>query len=156
EVLRVAVDEGVLFRDMLGRWHVALDSGEESAERLYEGLPLPGSVRELVVRRLARLSEPARRAVEAAAVLGRETPESLSAGVAGLSGDERLEAVEEALVRQVLEDAPGDRLRFAHDKLREVAYERMAEERRRGLHLAAAEALERDASRAPELYAVLA
>jgi tetratricopeptide (TPR) repeat protein len=56
-----------------------------------------------------------------------------------------------------LEEAGGGRLRFVHDKLREVAYARMADERRRALHHRAAEAVEhRHATELPRHAATLA
>jgi tetratricopeptide (TPR) repeat protein len=42
----------------------------------------------------------------------------------------------------VLEEKAGGRLRFVHDKIREVAYERLAPSRRRELHRSAAELIE--------------
>jgi serine/threonine protein kinase/predicted ATPase len=165
EYLRLAVAEGVLFRDGLGRWKIS-DGGSslaatpgagQPATLPYEALPLPGTVRQLVERRLDGLGEAARRAVEAASVLGREADEAVLAEAAGLAAEALWSGVEELIVRQVLEEAPGGRLRFGHDKLREVAYERIDQAQRRRLHEAAAGALESRASTAgPELYAVLA
>src|SRR6185436_13858255 len=68
EYLRSAVAERLLFRES-GRWHVA------AADATYASLGLPGTIRELVAHRLARLSPLAQRVAEAASVLGRESPE---------------------------------------------------------------------------------
>ncbi|HSP79306.1 MAG TPA: hypothetical protein VLQ93_12300, partial [Myxococcaceae bacterium] len=60
----------------------------------------------------------------------------------GLGELQEWEAVEELRARHVLEDMGGGRLRFVHDKLREIAYEGISPERRRTLHREVALALE--------------
>ena len=63
---------------------------------------------------------------------GRSTPRLLEA--ADLLGeDDTMAAVESLLVAQVLEESRDGRFRFAHDKLREVAYEQIPPPRRRDL-----------------------
>jgi tetratricopeptide (TPR) repeat protein len=156
EYLRTVVAERLLWRDEDGFWHVAVE-GDEPGEQRYDDLPLPRSLRELVGRRLEGLSPQAREMVEFAAVLGRELDEALLGELAAeaVPGDQ-LEPVRELLTRQVLEALEGGRLRFAHDKLREVAYQRLEPERRRALHRSAAEALEsRAAERPEELFSAL-
>jgi serine/threonine protein kinase/predicted ATPase len=142
QYLRTAVREGLLWRDPAGNWQVAESSEQAASAEVYEGLPLPDSVRELVGRRLERLGAGARNFVEIAAVLGREVDPELLAGLADLGTQEALEAQTELLVQQVLAESSEGRLRFVHDKIREVAYERIEPPRRRELHRAAAEALE--------------
>jgi tetratricopeptide (TPR) repeat protein len=136
EYLRTAVAQRVLYQDEAGRWCVAeperRESGAGSRESGvgrrgtrdaahptpdtrrptpgYEALPLPLSVRELMLGRLAALGEGARRLAEVAAVLGREAPERLLFEVAEKLLPDVLEAVEELVVREVLEelrDEPG-------------------------------------------------
>jgi serine/threonine protein kinase/predicted ATPase len=151
EYLRVAISESVLYRSE-GLWQVAEpgrgERGEGRRERpaeqetIYEALPLPRSLGQTVERRLRGLSAEAQHLAEAAAVLGRETDEQLLLAVAQADDEPALEAIEELRVREVLEEATPGRLRFAHDKLREVAYERMDPERRRELHCTAAGAIE--------------
>jgi serine/threonine protein kinase/predicted ATPase len=143
EYLRAALEEGLLRRSESGRWQVEVpEEAPEGSEDLYEALPLPRSLRELVGRRLAGLSAEARAFVEAAAVLGREGVRRQLAEVAGISLFEAMRATLELTYRQVLEPAEAGRLRFVHDKLREVAYERIEPERRCALHRRAAETLE--------------
>ena len=80
--------------------------------------------------------------MEAAAGLGREADPELTAAVAPLGSAEVDEAITELLHKQVLEEAESGRLRFSHDKLREVAYTRLADAPKRSLHRRAAEVLE--------------
>ncbi|PTL84729.1 serine/threonine-protein kinase PknK [Vitiosangium sp. GDMCC 1.1324] len=157
EYLRTAIDERLLFRDIFGTWQVA--AGDDAMERLHEALPLPGALHDLVGRRLDGLGPQARGLLEMAAVLGRELDADVLAAAAGLEDLQELEALEELRARHVLEDAGGGRLRFVHDKLREIAYESILPDRRRPLHRAAALALEANdvwGGVPPALYPVLA
>src|SRR5262249_28649060 len=72
EYLRTAVAERILHRDAAGLWQVEAAAEGAATEALYEALPLPGSVRELVGRRLDRLSAEARAPLGSAPGLGRE------------------------------------------------------------------------------------
>ena len=143
ESLRAAIAEELLYRDDFGRWQLVepdVDASSTGA-RQYERLPLTSSVRELVGRHLASLSAPARQLAQVGAVLGREMEEDLLAEVAGLDGGPRMEAVAELLARQMLEEIQDGRLRFVHDKFREVAYERLEPGQGKRIHLDVARAL---------------
>jgi eukaryotic-like serine/threonine-protein kinase len=132
EYLRSAVAERQLFRDAHGRWQ---------AERC-EGLPMPRSLHELIGSRLDGLAQPLRRLIEIAAVAGREVEEPVLAEVAGRNGLDWAEASRGDAVRLWLTEERGQRLRFVHDKLREVAYVEIEPERLSELHGQIAEALE--------------
>jgi tetratricopeptide (TPR) repeat protein len=142
EYLRTALAAGRLDRDQAGRWQVVGKGPPDTPLAACEALPLPDSVREIVARRIEGLGRDARALAEAAAVLGREPAPSVLHAVCGLSPVAILEATHELLLRQVLEEPSPARLRFVHDKIREVAYERIPTERRRALHRDVAEALE--------------
>jgi tetratricopeptide (TPR) repeat protein len=143
EYLRTAVGEGMLVRDRRGRWRVIEPEAPEGREvDACAALPLPGSLRELVGRRLQVLPPEALALAEAAAVLGREAPLPLLETIGGLDEDGLLAGQSELLRRQVLEAGEPERLRFVHDKIREVAYASIPMERRSRLHRAAAEAIE--------------
>ena len=159
EYLRTAIDERLLFRDIFGQWKVAASG--EALKQLHQALPLPGALYDLVGRRLEGLGPEARGLLEVAAVLGRELDADVLAAAAGLGDLQELEALEELRARHVLEDAGGGRLRFVHDKLREISYDGILPERQRALHRAAALALESrhadaDGEVPPALYSVLA
>ena len=144
EYLRTAVAEGVLDRDAAGHWRLAEPAAAGASDGGYDALPLPSSVRELVGRRLDGLSPAARLAAERCSVLGRELDERLLAAMGRTGMRRTLEAIRELLARQVLRESPGPGqasvLRFVHDQVREVAYQRIAAWRRRRLHQAAAKA----------------
>ena len=157
EYLRTAVDEGLLRRDATGVWQVT-ERGV-ALDRLEQALPLPGSLRELLGRWVSGLRPSARELLERAAVLGREFDGALLLPEGPGDDARQLEALEALRVRSVLEEAGEGRLRFAHDKLREITYESTPPEARRHLHAEAAQAMESryaGTGNLPQLYGALA
>lgn len=140
EYLRALIGEALLTRDN-GRWRIA---DVDAFEAVYDGkrLPLPRTLHELVGKRLSDLEPSAREYVELAAVLGRKFDGELLARVARAEPIDALGALHELCARQVLERVEPDGYSFMHDKLREVAYAQIPEDRRPALHLAVAVALE--------------
>ena len=136
EYLRLAIDQELLTRDAAGRWRVAEDSLDRCA-----GLSLPATLREVVAHRLDGLSELARRVLDVASVLGRDVALDLLTTASGVGEPEVLDALAELGTRQVLAAVPGG-FRFCHDKVREVAYDRLAVADSSVLHYAAARAIE--------------
>jgi eukaryotic-like serine/threonine-protein kinase len=102
------------------------------------------SIRDVIAQRLRHLPEAARRVLPAAAVLGREFPLDVLARLSGLSEDDLLDALDEAIAARVIADVPGasSRLRFAHVLIRDTLYEGLTTTRRIRLHRDAVEALE--------------
>jgi len=104
-------------------------------------IALPTRVRDLVARRLDRLSTRGQQLVAVAAVIGRRFDFPLVRAASGMEEHDAAEAVEEAVRLRVLQSV-GDDLDFAHDRIRDVAYARLLPLRRRLLHRAVVEALE--------------
>jgi len=81
-----------------------------------------------------------------ASVLGREVQGDLLSDVghaeASLDDSGWLEAIRTLLERQVLEERTPGQFRFVHDRLREIAYQRLPEDRRRAMHRRVAEVIE--------------
>jgi tetratricopeptide (TPR) repeat protein len=136
EYLRAFVNEGLLLRDGRGRFQIDVDDDASLAS-----LPIPRSLRDLVARRLDGLGEGARRVADLAAVVGREVDPTLVCGALALDAAEWTHVTSELCERQVLDDT-GHELRFAHDKIREVAYERLGEPARAALHRTVAAVLD--------------
>jgi eukaryotic-like serine/threonine-protein kinase len=156
EYLRTAVSERLLFRDQQHSWQFSRGGEEERTE--YESFALPHSLRAHIEHRLRQLSPAARQAGLAAAVLGREADIRLVGGVAALSETAVIEAVDELLRRQILEQRNHGHLRFAHDKLREVAYSDASSDRLAELHARAGHLLEerfRDRTDEDQPWAIL-
>ncbi|WP_437590607.1 serine/threonine-protein kinase [Sorangium sp. So ce1000] len=159
EYLRAAIQERMIYRDEAYAWRIRAGAEGAAAEsvRAPRGsqppapLPLPGSLRELVARRLSGLSREALALARLASVLGRELEEPLLLGAAGLAEVEAMDALAELTRRHVLEETEPGRLGFVHDKLREIVYAGTPEPERRALHAAAARAIERRHRDAPGL-----
>jgi DNA-binding SARP family transcriptional activator len=102
---------------------------------------LPPDVRELIQRRLARLSSPVRTLLAAGAVLEQDFTFEELCQVASLSPQEGLAALDEALQGLLLQESSHRRegssgvcYHFAHDKIRQVVYAAAGDARRRLLH----------------------
>jgi len=127
EIVRLLAVEGV-----------QSDSGAELR------LVIPESVREVIGRRLGHLSDECNRVLVLASVLGREFALDALAHMAGVSEEQLLDALDEAMTARVVSDVPGasGRLRFAHVLIRDTLYEELTTVRRVRLHRLAIEAVE--------------
>jgi hypothetical protein len=106
-------------------------------------LGVPDSVRDLITRRLERLSGDGNRALVAASVIGREFELDLLEAVSGLGHERLLDALAEASdARLAVAVRPGRRWTFAHALVRETLHDGLAGLRRARLHRRAGEALE--------------
>ncbi len=146
EYLRTATGEGLIRRTANRRLRIGLvQSPSQSDDGPLDGdvLHLPLTMRELVGRRLDGLSPVARALAACGSVLGRELDPDVLRDAAGVDEASALEGTAELIARQVLEQADHGALRFVHDKLCEIAYERQDEVERRARHAAAAAAIER-------------
>jgi tetratricopeptide (TPR) repeat protein len=106
-------------------------------------LGVPESLRLLLGHRLRRLSEPCRRTLNVAAVLGRDVDVDLLAAATEGVAEDVLDAVEEALTAGVLVGDGGERIGFSHALVRAAALAELPAARRRLLHLNVASALRR-------------
>jgi tetratricopeptide (TPR) repeat protein len=120
----------------------------EAEGRLHEpGLELavPRSVKDVIGRRLRRLSDPCNRMLVRASVFGREFDLDALARVSGLDHLSLLELLDEALSARVVSDVPGaaPRKRFAHVLIRDTLYDGLKPRLRTELHDQVVEALEK-------------
>lgn len=104
-------------------------------------LALPQRVREVIVGHLDQLSARSREIAGVAAVIGREFDFRLLQSATGLHEQEAAEGMEELVRRRTFHHI-GEQFDFAHDQLREVAYERLLPFRRQALHAEVGRALE--------------
>jgi tetratricopeptide (TPR) repeat protein len=132
EVLRHLAETGGVERRQ-GAWTTRLAADQ---------LAIPEGVRDVVGRRLSRLSDDANQALRIAAVVGAE----FELGVVGAAGDfdeeTVLVAVEEAAVARLVTEVSATRFRFAHALVRATLYESLTAARQVTLHRRAAEAIE--------------
>ena len=129
EYLRTAVSEQVLVRTRAGHWTFA--ESDDPTEVVCESLPLPRSLREVVVRRLSTLTPRALAVLRAAAVIGREFDPQVLQEVAGVDEQELAGALTELVDRHVIENAEFGAFRISHDKLREIPYAELDDSTRR-------------------------
>jgi class 3 adenylate cyclase len=106
---------------------------------------IPQGVREVVGRRLDRLSEDCNRVLAVASAIGREFSAEIVERVAELSRDRVLELLEEAQGQRIVSDAsqPGAlKFIFSHALVQEALYEELGVTQRVRLHRRIAEAIE--------------
>jgi class 3 adenylate cyclase/tetratricopeptide (TPR) repeat protein len=136
EVLRYLVEEGLVSRDE-GQWR---QTGETPL-----AMSIPEGLRDVIGKRLSRLSPECNSLLSVAAVIGREFALETLRAVAGMLEEALLAALEEAVRVAVLEERSrvGEiRYRFAHAFFRQTLYEEMIAPRRLRLHQQVARALE--------------
>jgi tetratricopeptide (TPR) repeat protein len=119
---------------------------EELAARLaslIEEHGIPEGIKEVIGRRLSRLSEPCNAVLALAAVMGREFRSSVLEQVSDLSSDALLDALDEAVGAQLITEASRvGRYAFAHPLTRETLYAELSAARRVRMHRRIGEALE--------------
>ena len=132
EVVRLLVQEGELTR-------------EGVRQRDSWSVRIPEGVREVIGRRLDRLSERCNETLTIASVVGREfTLEQLSPLIEDISADMLLEVLDEALSARVIEELPRavGRYQFTHALIQETLAGELSTTRNVRLHARIAEALE--------------
>lgn len=145
EYLRAAIRAGILRRDEEG--HFCFDT--HSSGTALASLSLPHTLADLIERRLNQLDPEAQELAEWAAVLAQDLDVDLLRGGAR-SDSAAMEALEALMARLILEETEEGRLRFAHDKIREIAYQRIDGAKRAEMHRRAGEALESQYADAPD------
>ncbi|MBN1660237.1 MAG: tetratricopeptide repeat protein [Anaerolineae bacterium] len=122
------------------------DSGISAAAAQLEQASLPPAVHNAVLSRLAHLSPQARDLVNIAAVIGRQfsfdvLAQAASGGETFTSEDGLARALDELWQRRIVRQSSATDYDFAHDKIRQVAYDDLGPARRRHLHRRVARAL---------------
>jgi class 3 adenylate cyclase len=122
----------------------AVEQREEGwATRLpVEELGIPEGVREVVGRRLARLSDAALPVLRMAAVAGAEFEVPVLRAAGDLDEEDVIAALEEAGAARLVIETPGGRYRFSHALVRHTLYDGLSTARRPVLHRRVAEAIE--------------
>ncbi len=105
-------------------------------------LVIPEGVREVVGRRLDRLSAEANEALTVGAAIGRDFDDRILAEVADLDGEALETALADAVSAQLLAQTAPGRFRFSHALVRETLYEELGPTQRPALHWKIGSALE--------------
>ena len=117
EVVRLLASEG------------KLTSGGSAAE-----LQIPQGVREVIGRRLDRLSDETNGALRVAAVIGRDFDEELVWRVADMRPEQLMTAATEAIAERLVTDLSDRHYSFAHALVRDTLYEELSPPKRSALH----------------------
>jgi class 3 adenylate cyclase/tetratricopeptide (TPR) repeat protein len=135
EVMRHLYESGALERRE-GRWFVS---------SILDEVGIPEGVRDVVGRRLSRMSEAANQALTVAAVVGSEFEPVVVAAAAGMAEDDLLAGIDEAVAARLVVEVRGPvpRNRFSHALVRATLYDELTGARRVTLHRRVAEAIER-------------
>ena len=132
EVLRHLVETGAVAQED-GRWVTTTE---------IDALGIPEGVREVVGRRLSRLSGATNAVLGLASVVGLEFDPGVVRAAGGLDEDVLSVALEEGVAARLLTELPGPRYRFGHALLRATLYDEFSAARRVSLHRRVAEAIE--------------
>ena len=134
EVLRHLVETGDIERRQ-GRWVTTT---------AIEDLGIPEGIRDVVGRRLSRLSDEANDVLAVAAVIGADFEVAVLSQAGGVSPQSVVAALDEAVAARLVSETPdaASDYRFAHALVRATLYEELSAARRVALHLQAAEAIE--------------
>jgi tetratricopeptide (TPR) repeat protein len=104
--------------------------------------PVPRSVRDIVRQRTERLSVDARRALEVAAVAGREVEYRLLRAVVGQDDESLVALVKELIAARLLIEEHADQYAFRHALIREAVYGELLGRERVAMHRTIGDAME--------------
>lgn len=148
-----------IIRHLLEEGRLTDSDGVLTTVASFRDLGVPEGVRQVVNRRLARLSEPAQGLLGVASVFTAGAEVQTLHALSGLPEPALLDAIDEALAAGLLRPVPGrdERYDFTHAIIRQALYEERSPSRRVRLHRQVAEAMERlHGSRSREYAAELA
>lgn len=149
ELLKIWIEEGKLVR-AAGRWDY----------RTTITTTIPGTIREIVIRRRSRLSPGAQLIVDLVSVIGRSARYEVLAAMSQLDEEQILDALEELVRSGVVNESAdyrGEFYEFSHHQLRQVTYDLLEGAKRKLHHLKAAQALNKlYGDKDPELIVQLA
>ncbi|MGA8644759.1 ATP-binding protein [Candidatus Binatus sp.] len=135
EVYRHLIEEGKVFDE----------AGQFRKDIQIEEIDIPDNVRLIISRRLERLDENERRALAAAAVIGRSFSFQLLTEVSQTDGEELFTAIEKAQRMGIIvpsSEGPETPFTFAHELVRQTLLAGISVPRKQQLHAAVAAAIE--------------
>jgi class 3 adenylate cyclase len=135
ELLRHLYETGAIVFDDNGQYSLSID---------FDDITLPGSVRDVVMRRVDRLGDDVAKLLSMAAVIGRTFDLEVLSSIAEQPEDDVLDVLEQAVAAALITEVgelPG-RFRFEHALIEHTLYQDLSATRRQRLHQRIAQALE--------------
>ena len=130
ELIRYAREKGILKAD-----------GQVELEALSESPVVPATLYSIFQSHLSRLSDSARRVLNAAVAIGRDFELEVCMRAAGLSDNAAMDGLVELIDSGLIDPVDGSRFTFHHSLTMEVAYREIGEARHRLMHRQVAEAI---------------
>ncbi len=127
ELLRHLYETGAIVFDDNGQYSLSIDLDE---------ITLPGSVRDVVMRRVDRLGDDVGKLLSVASVIGRTFDLAVLSTIADQSEDDVLDVLEQAVTAALVTEVgelPG-RFRFEHALIEHTLYQDLSATRRQRLH----------------------
>lgn len=135
---------GEVLRHLVESRAIVREDGHWRPRGALANLSIPEGAREVIGRRLSRLSPETNDVLRAAAAIGRDLDLGILVDIVGQDHDEVLGSLEEAVHARVVDEIGPDRYRFSHALVRSTLYEELRTTRRVRLHRKIAEAYERN------------
>ena len=135
---------GEVLRNLVESGAVENVDGEWVTTAAIDDMSIPEGVREVVGRRLSRLSEDANVALGVGAIAGRDFELDVIAPVTEMEQERLLDALEEAVAARLISEVVGYpvRFHFTHALVRETLYNELSTARRVRLHRRIAQSIE--------------
>lgn len=123
---------------------VAPAEGRWGSDRTFDDLGVPQGVKEVIGRRVSRLTDATRAVLPVAAVAGQEFDLRVVGTVVGLPDDSVVAALDESAAAGLVREMEGasDRYAFSHALVRETLQQALSRSRQARLHWAVGEAIE--------------
>ena len=122
--------------------------GTWASSRALDDVGVPSRVRDVILRRVSRLTPPTRRIVAAGAIVGLEFDERIVRGVLDVGTDLTLDALDEAQAAGLVAELDAGRWTFVHALARDAVLGELSRTRASELHWRVGEQLERDSTSA--------
>lgn len=117
-------------------------TGQQWRRKPLAQIDIPDSVQRMVQQRLDRISQPARRLIDLAAVSGRSFDFAVLQRLTDLSDGELLTLVKELMAAGLVVEESADQFAFRHALTREALYDRLLTRERQTLHGQLVQAIE--------------
>lgn len=141
EYLHAAISNGVLVREFGGHWRIQDEHESIPLETIFEKMPIPENILELIHQRLSVLEERSYSLLKRASVLGKRVKLDFLSVFSGSAQSDFFDDISELQRLHIFEETENGLYQFAHDKIREVVYKNIESSVRKKFHARAAELL---------------